>query len=162
MNAMFVITHHFNSETAKNNLQEVENEVSVEETEPYKAPERRKGENVLEYARFADEMRKETRLWEYVKGMYQKEGEPQPVGRGSFGDIYDQFKGKAKEAIAFLLRKKGGESIGALHHKENETAAVTMSRRLFFLESIVLIYFCWDSLRLRLTMRTRLTVSKTR
>ena len=49
---------------------------------------------------------------------YSLSGEPLPVGRGAFGDIYDQFKGKAKEAIAFLLKKKGGEATGALHHKE--------------------------------------------
>lgn len=35
-----------------------------------------------------------------------------------FGNIYDQFKGKAKEAIAFLLQKKEGEATGALHHKD--------------------------------------------
>ena len=44
--------------------------------------------------------------------------EPQPIGVGAFGEIYDQFKGKAKEAIDFLTKKKGGEAIGALHHKE--------------------------------------------
>jgi len=44
--------------------------------------------------------------------------EYQPVGKGVFGNIYDQFKGKAKEAIAFLLQKKEGEATGALHHKD--------------------------------------------
>lgn len=37
---------------------------------------------------------------------------------GSFGPIYTQFKGRAKEAIAFLLEKKDGEAIAALHHKD--------------------------------------------
>ena len=37
---------------------------------------------------------------------------------GSFGPIYTQFKGKSKEAIAFLLEKKDGEAIAALHHKD--------------------------------------------
>ena len=46
------------------------------------------------------------------------DSEPQPIGRGVFGDIYDQFRGKAKEAIAFLLGKKSGEAVGALHHKD--------------------------------------------
>ena len=41
-----------------------------------------------------------------------------PVGNGDFGPIYDQFKGKAKEAIDFLTKKKSGEAIGALHHKD--------------------------------------------
>ncbi|MBQ7156515.1 MAG: hypothetical protein IJR86_01795 [Bacteroidaceae bacterium] len=50
----------------------------------------------------------------------QNEGtaEPQPIGVGSFGNIYDQFIGKAKEAIDFLQKKKSGEAIGALHHKD--------------------------------------------
>ena len=37
---------------------------------------------------------------------------------GAFGTIYTQFKGKAKEAIAFLIEKKEGEAVGALHHKD--------------------------------------------
>ncbi len=45
-------------------------------------------------------------------------GEIKPIGKGAFGDIYNQFRGKAKEAIKFLLRKRSGEAIGALHHKE--------------------------------------------
>jgi|GEM_PF-2220325 len=41
-----------------------------------------------------------------------------PVGRGFFGNIYDQFKGKAREAIAFLMQQKEGEATGALHHRD--------------------------------------------
>ena len=37
---------------------------------------------------------------------------------GPFGRIYRQFKGKAKEAIQFLLGKKEGEAVGALSHPE--------------------------------------------
>ncbi len=37
---------------------------------------------------------------------------------GPFGKVYRQFKGKAKEAIQFLLDKKDGEAIGALSHPE--------------------------------------------
>lgn len=37
---------------------------------------------------------------------------------GAFGTIYKQFKGKAKEAIAWLIQKKEGEAIGALHHRD--------------------------------------------
>lgn len=37
---------------------------------------------------------------------------------GPFGEIYTQFKGKPQEAIAYLLSKKGGEALGALHHKD--------------------------------------------
>lgn len=44
--------------------------------------------------------------------------EPAPIGNGVFGPIYDQFRGKAKEAISFLTRKKAGEAVGALYHKD--------------------------------------------
>ena len=44
--------------------------------------------------------------------------EPQPIGRGLFGNIYDQFRGKVKEAVSFLLGRKEGEAVGALHHNE--------------------------------------------
>ena len=46
------------------------------------------------------------------------ESEPKPISKGIFGNIYNQFKGKAKEAVDFLMKKKDGEAIGALHHKD--------------------------------------------
>ena len=42
----------------------------------------------------------------------------QPVGSGDFGEIYDQFRGDAQGAIAFLMQKRGGEALGALSHKD--------------------------------------------
>ena len=39
-----------------------------------------------------------------------------PVGAGAFGPVYDQFRGKPKEAVAFLSEKQDGEALGALHH----------------------------------------------
>lgn len=44
--------------------------------------------------------------------------EIKPIGKGVFGNIYDQFKGKAKSAINFLRKIKSGEAVGALHHNE--------------------------------------------
>ena len=41
-----------------------------------------------------------------------------PIGKGFFGDMYDQFRGKTQEAIEFLKQKKGGEATGALSHPE--------------------------------------------
>lgn len=41
-----------------------------------------------------------------------------PVGIGDFGPIYNQFEGKPQEAIAFLMKKKDGECLGALSHPE--------------------------------------------
>lgn len=48
----------------------------------------------------------------------QAEVAPQPVGKGVFGSTYNQFKGKAKAAIDFLLSRKEGNAVGALHHKD--------------------------------------------
>ena len=41
-----------------------------------------------------------------------------PIGKGVFGNIYDQFKGKAQAAIDFLRKVKGGVAKSALHHKD--------------------------------------------
>lgn len=47
------------------------------------------------------------------------EGEQvKPVGNGVFGDIYDQFKGKVKEALNFLLSHKSGDLLGVFHRDE--------------------------------------------
>lgn len=41
-----------------------------------------------------------------------------PVSVGAFGNIYNQFRGNAKAAIEFLKKVRGGEAVGALHHKD--------------------------------------------
>lgn len=41
-----------------------------------------------------------------------------PIGVGAFGNIYNQFRGNAKAAIVFLKKVRGGEAVGALHHKD--------------------------------------------
>lgn len=41
-----------------------------------------------------------------------------PIGVGAFGNIYNQFRGNAKAAIEFLKKVRGGEAVGALHHKD--------------------------------------------
>ena len=44
--------------------------------------------------------------------------EPKPVGNGVFGNIYNQFKGKVKEAFDFLMKHKGGDLLGVFHRKD--------------------------------------------
>lgn len=44
--------------------------------------------------------------------------EIKPVGIGAFRNIYNQFRGNAKAAIEFLKKVRGGEAVGALHHKD--------------------------------------------
>ena len=41
-----------------------------------------------------------------------------PVGKNQFGDVYDQFKGKPKEAFDFLLENKDGYLKGVFHRDE--------------------------------------------
>lgn len=41
-----------------------------------------------------------------------------PVGKNKFGDVYDQFKGKPKEAFDFLLENKDGYLKGVFHRDE--------------------------------------------
>lgn len=38
-----------------------------------------------------------------------------PIGKGFFGNIYDQFKGKVKEAFDFLVNNKEGDLLGVFH-----------------------------------------------
>ena len=55
---------------------------------------------------------KPTDLRESVK---PDEAKLKPIGRGAFGNIYDQFKGKVKEALDFLLKYKSGDLLGVFH-----------------------------------------------
>jgi hypothetical protein len=41
-----------------------------------------------------------------------------PIGKGVFGKIYDQFKGKVKAAFKFLTAQKGGDLLGVFHRNE--------------------------------------------
>lgn len=43
--------------------------------------------------------------------------EMEPVGRSIFGDIYDQFKGKAKEALAFLKSHHDSDMVGVFNRE---------------------------------------------
>ena len=61
---------------------------------------------------------------------------PKPVGHGEFGDIYDQFKGKPNEAVAFLLNKKDGEAVAALHHDEIGDISIVYGNKAGGLEKI--------------------------
>lgn len=71
-----------------------------------KAPHNGMGENCI----------KAYEEWKAQQGV--KYSDIKPIGQGYFGNIYDQFKGKPKEAIEFLMQIKDGEAIGALTHPE--------------------------------------------
>lgn len=44
--------------------------------------------------------------------------EPQPIGTGVFGNIYNQFKGKVKEAFNFLMNHQSGDLLGVFHRDD--------------------------------------------
>ncbi|WP_449304352.1 LPD3 domain-containing protein [Prevotella pallens] len=44
--------------------------------------------------------------------------EPQPIGNSVFGKVYNQFKGKVKEAVNFLMRHKSGKLLGVFHRND--------------------------------------------
>ena len=50
-----------------------------------------------------------------VDGEEKSEDTLQPIGKGVFGNIYDQFKGKVKEAFDFLMKHKSGDLLGVFH-----------------------------------------------
>ena len=113
---------------------------------PAERPRYRQGESAMDYAKRVTGYMRERALWETAPKLedyrqarddkavadeareaekagpdvrFQKGTDDiKPVGKGDFGDIYDQFKGKPKEAVDFLIKKKGGEAIGALSHKD--------------------------------------------
>ena len=47
-----------------------------------------------------------------------KNTEPQPIGVGYFGNVYDQFRGKVKEAFDFLITHQSGDLIGVFHDED--------------------------------------------
>ena len=52
-------------------------------------------------------------------GVAQAEGgRIEPVGTGPFGFIYNQFKGKVREAIDFLTRHQSGDLLGVFHRDD--------------------------------------------
>lgn len=47
-----------------------------------------------------------------------KSSDPQPIGVGYFGNVYDQFRGKVKEAFDFLITHKSGDLLGVFYDVE--------------------------------------------
>ena len=43
--------------------------------------------------------------------------EIKPIGKGVFGNMYDQFKGKVKAAFDFLIKHKSGDLLGVFHRE---------------------------------------------
>ena len=69
-----------------------------------------------DFDRWLEKSGRKTKAFSEYKNMKPESAESTKTG--AFGTVYTQFKGKAQEAIAFLLEKKEGEAVGALHHKD--------------------------------------------
>ena len=92
------------------------------------AAEKAEEEARVEAERKAEEERiakqkaeEETEVAESAKEEAEKrmdDEEPKPLGSGVFGNIYNQFKGKVKEAFDFLMKHKGGDLLGVFHRKD--------------------------------------------
>ena len=95
-----------------------------EKTRREEAAEKAKEEARVEAERKAEEERvakQKTEAAESDKEEAEKrmdDEEPKPVGSGVFGNIYNQFKGKVKEAFDFLMKHKGGDLLGVFHRKD--------------------------------------------
>lgn len=69
-----------------------------------------------DFDRWLEKSGRKTKAFSEYKNVKSESAESPKTG--AFGTIYTQFKGKPQEAIAFLLEKKEGEAVGALHHKD--------------------------------------------
>ena len=88
-----------------------------------KAAEERERAEAEEEARVEAERKAEEKTEEAESDKEEAEKqmddeEPKPVGSGVFGNIYNQFKGKVKEAFDFLMKHKGGDLLGVFHRKD--------------------------------------------
>jgi len=48
----------------------------------------------------------------------REEAPPQPCGHGDHGPLFDQFRGRGREAVEWLSQLKTGEALGALFHPQ--------------------------------------------
>ena len=69
-----------------------------------------------EFKKWIDSSHRKTKPFAEYKNVKSVDEATGGQKKGAFGTIYTQFKGKAKEAIAWLMQKKEGEASGALHH----------------------------------------------
>lgn len=69
-----------------------------------------------DFDRWLEKSGRKTKAFSEYKNVKSESAESPKTG--AFGTVYTQFKGKPQEAIAFLLEKKEGEAVGALHHKD--------------------------------------------
>ena len=72
--------------------------------------------NLEDFEKWIASSKRKTKAFSEYKNVKSESADSPKTG--AFGTIYTQFKGKPQEAIAFLLEKKEGEAVGALHHKD--------------------------------------------
>ncbi len=63
-------------------------------------------------------MREKTGYGEVKFSDGRNSNEPQPIGRSTFGSVYNQFKGKVLQAVKFLTNHESGDLLGVFHRKD--------------------------------------------
>ena len=96
----------------------VEAERKAEEEARVEAERKAEEEARVEAERKAEEKTEEAESDKEEAEKQMDDEEPKPVGSGVFGNIYNQFKGKVKEAFDFLMKHKGGDLLGVFHRKD--------------------------------------------
>lgn len=113
----------------KDNISSPDNQTKEEKA--FVSPERREGESLLDYAErvteahklFEEKPQTDLSLKENTNvGSEMLQKVPytsiKPIGIGPFGPIYDQFRGKVKEAFDFLLNRREGDLLGVFHRDD--------------------------------------------
>lgn len=55
-----------------------------------------------------------------------KGNEPKPIGRSTFGSVYNQFKGKVLQAVKFLVNHESGDLLGVFHRNRKDIGDIDM------------------------------------
>ena len=92
--------------------------IAAEKAEEARVEAERKAEEERIAKQKAEEKTEEAESDKEEAEKQMDDEEPKPLGSGVFGNIYNQFKGKVKEAFDFLMKHKGGDLLGVFHRKD--------------------------------------------
>ncbi len=85
--------------------------------------------NIDDFKKWIDSSHRKTKAFADYKSVKEQ---------GVFGNVYTQFKNKTKEAIAFLLKHRSGEAIGAINHHSIGEISLVWGNKKAGLEKIAL------------------------
>ena len=94
--------------------------------------------NLEDFEKWIDSSKRKTKPFAEYKSVKTADNNPAPIGKGVFGNIYNQFKGKVREAISFLRDKREGEAVGALNHHSVGEVSIVWGNKKAGLEKILI------------------------